>query len=125
MDADMSIEQECSNKRNYESKADAKRAEGRMRSAAGGSRQHAYRCSYCGFFHLGHGHASFDSPRAPRPEGTGLVRKTKSALRQARYSLKQATDPVDIARHEKRIAGLEQHLQILKGERPDAYGVQT
>lgn len=62
----MSIESECGNKRPYRSKADAKHAEARIRTSAGGPKGNAYRCSYCGDFHIGHGGPAWDSPRRVR-----------------------------------------------------------
>lgn len=59
----MSIERECGNKRAYRSKSDAKQAEGRIRTAAGGAKGNAYRCSYCSSFHIGHGTLAWDSPK--------------------------------------------------------------
>jgi len=115
----MTIDTECGSKRTYRSKAEAKRSEARMRSFKGGSRQHPYRCSYCGLIHLGHGHVGFDSPRAILPDGDELVgeqKKTKARLRTERWRLRTATRPAEIAAHENRIARLEQHLHIIKGE---------
>jgi hypothetical protein len=51
----MSIENECGNERAYRSKSDAKQAEARIRTSAGGPKGSAYRCSYCNSFHIGHG----------------------------------------------------------------------
>jgi hypothetical protein len=59
----MSIENECGNKRAYRSKSDAKQAEARIRTSAGGPKGSAYRCSYCNSFHIGHGGPAWDSPR--------------------------------------------------------------
>ena len=59
----MSIASECGKKRPYKSKADAKKAEAQIRTVAGGAKGSAYRCSYCGDFHIGHGGPAWDSPR--------------------------------------------------------------
>jgi hypothetical protein len=64
----MSIENECGNKRTYRTKADAKRAEKNLRTVAGGSRQHTYRCPYCGMWHNGHGSSRLDPSAVTRDE---------------------------------------------------------
>lgn len=47
-----SPESQCKGKLRYSDKGDAKRASKRVERAIG--RVHAYRCSHCGWWHLGH-----------------------------------------------------------------------
>lgn len=48
------FDRQCSGKRTYASKAEAKRIAKQANASWGGSAMHAYKCGRCGHFHVGH-----------------------------------------------------------------------
>lgn len=50
----MSVETECGWKHQYDTKKEAKRAAERFNAFRGGKPALAYKCSFCGLFHIGH-----------------------------------------------------------------------
>ena len=118
----MSFESECNGKRRYPKKSIAKRAEKHLRTAAGGSRQHAYRCQFCGFWHTGHGTARIEKSQLERDEALRLrVDELELVIQQEREALATSQTPTQRAYYEKRIAEFE----IEQSEALEAINVQT
>lgn len=104
----MSFESECGDKRRYETKAAAKRAEKHLRTVAGGSRQHTYRCQFCGCWHNGHGTARRDSSELTRDASLQhRLNDLESMICQEQEALKTAQTPTQRSYYEKRIADFE------------------
>jgi hypothetical protein len=104
----VTFESECGNKRSYKTKADAKRAEKILRTVTGGSRQHAYRCGYCGDWHCGHGTARRDAYEMTRDVALQCrVSDLEVVIGREREALTTAQTPTQRSYYEKRVADFE------------------
>jgi hypothetical protein len=118
----VSIESECLGKRRYETKAVAKRAEKHLRTAAGGSRQHVYKCSFCTGYHTGHGTARIGEAQLTRDEAMrNRAWKLDQMIAIEREALETAQTPTQRRYYEDRIAEFE----IERAEALEAINVQT
>jgi hypothetical protein len=109
----MSEARECGNKRSYLTKHDAKQAEKMLRTLAGGSRQHLYRCSFCDRWHMGHGSQPLDSPGSL--DQLTLL-DLKRILRDIRSRLQPGLPDEDRAYWHGRLHAIEDRIQEMKEE---------
>jgi hypothetical protein len=118
----MSIENECGNKRAYATKAAAKLAEKHLRTVAGGSRQHCYRCAYCDAWHCGHGTARLDESVVVRDTALRIrANDLLGMILREREALETAQTPTQVSYYTNRVAEFEKE----RAEALDAIGCLT
>ena len=107
----MSFESECAGKRNYPTKSAAKKSERHLRTLAGGDRQHAYRCSFCGDWHNGHGGARLDYPAVEHEDLLRFrVGELELMILREREALQTAQTPTQRCYYKNRITEFEIEL---------------